>query len=727
MESKTEISESTVKMSSGTEMGTTATPFAPPAPSGTKKSKKAKKEDKDAGLTEEEKRLREEQRKRAARKKRKKLIKTGIILLIILGVIGFIVWKFIDIKRREEAANTLVTYTVERRTITEKLSATGTLQPVDSYTVTAKVRGDIIAAYFEEGDEVKKDDVLYVIDSDDMSSTVRQREMSLEKAKKTLKDLKEKRSELEASSDLTGTILKLYVEEGDTVQKGSVIADIVDNESMLIDIPFHADHAAMMGPGTAVTLIIDGSGERLGGTVTEVSSITETNPYGAPIRDVTVRVSNPGGIDKTTKAIAECGSDITSTDISTFYYNVEEQLTAEYGGEIKTLNIKEGGRVYDGQIVIVFDEDSLEDQIKDAEDNLETAQMNYDDTIDTLGDYEIKAPITGTVVEKGFNVGESIDVTTGNATVAIIYDLSALTFDMAIDELDIFSIKKGQVVEVTSEALSDVFYGEITKISKVGTVINGTTTYPVTVTITDSAALEKLLPNMNVDAEVTVNRVENVLAIPTGAVARGGTVKVIKDPEAVIKYQEEKAAQQSKNSKDKAAVNTEKKNSQTTKTPVDKVNGHSEDMPAIGTNGNTRPDMPTPEGTAMPDIPEGVIPAESDTNKAPFGTDNGSRDDMQRPAVYGSAPADTEYESIRIETGISDDDFIEVISGLEEGDMVIIEQNQASNSGFGMMGMGMPGMGGMPPGGGMPGGGMPGGGMSGGGANRGGMGGGMPR
>ena len=95
---------------------------------------------------------------------------------------------------------------------------------------------------------------------------------------------------------------------------------------------------------------------------------------------------------------------------------------------------------------------------------------------------------------------------------------------------------------------------------------------------------------------------------------------------------------------------------------------------------------------------------------------------MQRPAVYGSAPADTEYESIRIETGISDDDFIEVISGLEEGDMVIIEQNQASNSGFGMMGMGMPGMGGMPPGGGMPG-----GGMSGGGANRGGMGGGMPR
>lgn len=678
MESKTAAPENTVKTES-TAAPTTPEAFTPQSSVGDKKgdrkSKKSKNENKDSGLTEEEKKLREEQRKRAARKKRKKLIKTMIILLIIIGIIGYAVWRFFDIKRQEKAANTLVTYTVERRTITEKLSATGTLQPVDSYTVTAKVRGDIVAAYFEEGDEVQKDDVLYVIDSDDMSSTVRQREMSLEKAKKNLEDLKEKREELTASSDLTGNVLKLYVEKGDTIQKGSVIADIVDNESMLIDVPFHANHVEMMKPGTAVTLIIDGSGERLGGYVTEISGTTETNPYGAPVKEVTVKVANPGGINKETRAIAEFDSDITSTDISTFYYNVEEQLTAEYGGEIKQLNITEGGKVYEGQTVIVFDETSLEDQIEDAEDNLETAQMSYDDTVDTLGDYEIKAPITGTVVEKGFNVGESIDVTTGNATVAIIYDLSALTFDMAIDELDIFSVKKGQEVEVTSEALSEVFYGEITKISKVGTVMNGTTTYPVTVTITDPAALEKLLPNMNVDAKVTVNRTENALAIPTGAVARGGTVKVVKNPS--IGQMPEETPREDKT-----------------------------EMP--GYNG-TKPNIPDKDG----------ITPNTDTSG-----ENVQYDNIQAPVIYGSVPADTEVESVRIETGISDDDFIEVVSGLEEGDIVIIEQNQASS----FTGFGMPGMNGMS--GGMPGGmgGAPGGNMGG---SRmpsgGGMGGGMPR
>ncbi len=667
-----------------------------------KKNKKSNKEDKEAGLTAEEKRVRREQRKRAAKKKRKKIIKTLILLLIIFAIIGFVVWKFFDLKRREEAANTLVTYTVSRRTISEKLSATGTLQPADSYTVTAKVRGDIIEAHFEEGDEVQKDDVLYVIDSDDMDSTIRQREMSLEKAKKSLDDLKEKRTELVAKSDLTGTVTKLYVKEGDTVQKGSVVADIVDNEYMLIDIPFHASHADAMGLGTDVTLVIDGSGEKISGYVTEIASMTGTNPYGAPTKEVTIRVKNPGGISKETKATGECGTEMVSTDMGTFYYNVEEPLKAEYGGEIKNLSIREGGKVSDGQTIITFDSENLEDQIKDAEDSLETAQMNYNDTLDTLGDYEIKAPITGTVVEKGFNVGESIDVTGGNATVAIIYDLSALTFDMNIDELDIFSIEKGQEVTVTSDAFTEVFYGEITKISKVGTTSSGTTSYPVTVTITEPAALEKLLPGMNIDAEIIVNKVENVIAVPTGAVARGNTVKVIKNPEALRGQQENQSTENA------SGGNAFVQNSRNDDTSQEQ-------------NGNARPDGMSWNGQ-MPDMSlngevstgitsvsqDGeVLAGMPDVIQMPAGATSG---EIQSPAVYGSAPGDSEYETVKVQTGISDDDFIEIISGLEEGDIVIIDQNQASSGlGFGMMGMGgmsggmgagMPtGMGGMPAGG----------------------------
>ncbi len=69
----------------------------------------------------------------------------------------------------------------------------------------------------------------------------------------------------------------------------------------------------------------------------------------------------------------------------------------------------------------------------------------------------------------------------------------------------------------------------------------------------------------------------------------------------------------------------------------------------------------------------------------------------------------TETQRIKVETGINNDDFIEIISGLNEGDIIQVPVTSSSSSGFMMprMGGGMPGMsGGMSGmGGGMPGGG----------------------
>ena len=72
------------------------------------------------------------------------------------------------------------------------------------------------------------------------------------------------------------------------------------------------------------------------------------------------------------------------------------------------------------------------------------------------------------------------------------------------------------------------------------------------------------------------------------------------------------------------------------------------------------------------------------------------------------------YVYVQVETGVSDDSYTEILSGLQEGDTVAYLQTAASSSGFGAMSIG--GM----PGGGMPSGGMPGGGMPSGGGGRGG-------
>ena len=74
----------------------------------------------------------------------------------------------------------------------------------------------------------------------------------------------------------------------------------------------------------------------------------------------------------------------------------------------------------------------------------------------------------------------------------------------------------------------------------------------------------------------------------------------------------------------------------------------------------------------------------------------------------GEASSSSGYVSVPVTTGVGDDSYLEVISGLQEGD--VVAYLPASSSGgmeMGMM-MAMPG-GGMPSGGGMPGGGGPGG------------------
>ena len=64
--------------------------------------------------------------------------------------------------------------------------------------------------------------------------------------------------------------------------------------------------------------------------------------------------------------------------------------------------------------------------------------------------------------------------------------MSALTFDVSINELDINKIQVGQKVEITADALDgQSFTGTVDKVNINGTTSGGVTSYPVTVVIDD--------------------------------------------------------------------------------------------------------------------------------------------------------------------------------------------------------------------------------------------------
>ena len=139
---------------------------------------------------------------------------------------------------------------------------------------------------------------------------------------------------------------------------------------------------------------------------------------------------------------------------------------------------------------------------------------------ETLANYTITAPINGTVIQKDYQAGETVE---SGKDMCIIYDMSYLEMTINIDELDINQITVGQDVTVTADSVDGSFQGVVTRVSMVGATTGGTTTYPVTVQVDEYGDLR---PGMNVNADIVVEQASDVVAVPNAAVERGDIVLV---------------------------------------------------------------------------------------------------------------------------------------------------------------------------------------------------------
>ena len=96
-----------------------------------------------------------------------------------------------------------------------------------------------------------------------------------------------------------------------------------------------------------------------------------------------------------------------------------------------------------------------------------------------------------------------------------------MTVDITVDELDILSIKKGQDVQITLDALAgQSFDGIITDIGVSGSNSGGNTKYTAEVTI-DRAP--NMIGGMNATALITLETDEDLLTVPSEALVSEGT------------------------------------------------------------------------------------------------------------------------------------------------------------------------------------------------------------
>lgn len=463
-----------------------------------------------------------------AKKKKKKRV------IIIVAITAVVLLLFFALKSCGSAggssSGTATTYSaaqVGKKDITVKLSGSGTLKPADSYDVTSLAAGEILAADFEEGDTVKKGDVLYQIDTSDAETSIKSAELNLQKSQLSYNNIQKTIANLSVKAPASGTITELNVKVGDTVQTGSKIGTVRDSSSMTLCVPFNSADVESFYVGESATVTLDSTFETCSGIISKISNTEQVLTGNMLVKYVTVEVANPGGITDTTSATASV-SDIACNSGASFSYKSAQTIMAKTSGTVASVVADEGDAVSKNAVIVKLSSDDIDENVASAKLSLEDAQNSLENKQKALEDYTIKSPIAGTIITKTSKVGDKLDSTSAKTALCRIYDLSYLTMDLSVDELDISKVSVGQKVSITADAVEGkTFTGEVTKVNISGTTTNGVTAYPVTVKITDT---EGLLPGMNVTSEIVLESVTNVLAVPVDAISRGNMILVCKDP-----------------------------------------------------------------------------------------------------------------------------------------------------------------------------------------------------
>lgn len=259
-------------------------------------------------------------------------------------------------------------------------------------------------------------------------------------------------------------------------------------------------------------------------------------------------------------------------------------------------------------------------QVVASEVSVENARIAVDDT-------DIRAPITGTVIQKPVEKGQVISSPTqdfaGGTLLMQMADLSAVQIRALVDETDIGKIRPGMSASVSVAAYpNQPFPGDVVKIEPQAVVEQNVTMFAVLISIQNPEGL--LLPGMNAEVDISIARSENVLTIPVMALRTDRDVATTAEILGVTEQE----------------LRSE-----------------------LAGTGDVGPDTGSAE-PARQSIPMG-------------GPANGGRKKDQPDYRFGGefwvVMGQAENNQVRkIRTGITDLDRVEILQGLEEGDSILV-------------------------------------------------------
>jgi HlyD family secretion protein len=147
-----------------------------------------------------------------------------------------------------------------------------------------------------------------------------------------------------------------------------------------------------------------------------------------------------------------------------------------------------------------------------------SATANLNKAITNLEYAQIISPISGTVIEKNVEAGQTVAANFNTPTLFVIAeDLSKVEIHATVDESDISNITKGQLVEFTVLAYPDsIFTGIVDQIRMHPQMIQNVVNYIIVINADNKYDI--LMPGMTATVDFILDRKKDVLMVPKAAI-----------------------------------------------------------------------------------------------------------------------------------------------------------------------------------------------------------------
>lgn len=165
--------------------------------------------------------------------------------------------------------------------------------------------------------------------------------------------------------------------------------------------------------------------------------------------------------------------------------------------------------------------------VASANAQLVRAQRSLSDAEIAAEDTDVRAPGSGVIIQKNVEVGTVISSATrevGGGTILLqMANLDTVQVRSLVDETDIGKIREGLAVTILVDAYPNrPFEGTVLRIEPQATVAQNVTMFPVLIRIPNSNGL--LRPGMNAEVEVHVGSKYGAVAVPNAALRTDGDV-----------------------------------------------------------------------------------------------------------------------------------------------------------------------------------------------------------